>query len=111
MKLHFVSREEYRDKENKVFLDSLKEKFGIFYLVPEGGANILGVKGCTEILNENDSIFNFVSAACGTGTTLAGITRSLTKNQKAIGIAALNAKDYLDKKHTKIYSERIEKRI
>lgn len=97
MKLHFVSREEYRDKENKVFLDSLKEKFGIFYLVPEGGENILGVKGCTEILNENDSIFNFVSAACGTGTTLAGITRSLTKNQKAIGIAALNAKDYLIK--------------
>ena len=105
MKLHFISREEYRKKENKEFLDSLKEKFGTYYLVPEGGSNLLGVKGCTEILSKNDENFNFVCVACGTGTTLAGITLSLTKNQKAIGVAALKAKDYLIANVKKYISE------
>ena len=105
MNLHFVSREEYKEKENKAFLDSLEKKFGAFYMIPEGGANELGVKGCTEILDESDSKFNYACVACGTGTTLAGITLSLTENQKALGVAVLKAKDYLISNVKKYVSE------
>src|SRR5829696_3705205 len=48
MQFHFISREEYREKGTAEFLEKLKTAFGDFYLVPEGGANKLGVKGCTE---------------------------------------------------------------
>ena len=37
MQFHFVSRETYRNKTSPEFIESLKEKFGAFYLLPEGG--------------------------------------------------------------------------
>ncbi len=75
MQLHFVSREEYRQKESADFIARLKDRFGdFFYIVPEGGGNALGVKGAGEILHGFDaSPFTHIMAACGTGTTLAGL--------------------------------------
>lgn len=95
MQLHFVSREEYKQKENPIFIEGLKNKFGNFYLIPEGGNNALGEKGCEEILpKEND--FNIIFCASGTGTTFKGISNSLQPKQELIGINILkfNA-DYL----------------
>ncbi|MBT8196569.1 MAG: pyridoxal-phosphate dependent enzyme [Bacteroidia bacterium] len=106
MKLHFVSREEYRNKENKNFIDALTERFGSFYMVHEGGSNKLGVKGCMEILESEDAIYDTIAVACGTGTTLAGIVSSLNENQNAIGVAVLNAQDYLEKNVLKYIPEK-----
>lgn len=39
--------------------------------------------------------FNYICCACGTGTTLAGITASLQTNQKAIGFQVLKAEKYI----------------
>jgi len=96
MKLHFVSREEYRRKDNIEYIQSLKMKFDSCFIVPEGGANKLGVKGCSEILSLEDKKFNCIVTACGTATTLAGITNSLINEQKSIGIAVLKAENYLN---------------
>ena len=41
MQLHFVNREVYRSKENQHFINSLKNQFGDFYLIPEGGTSEL----------------------------------------------------------------------
>ena len=57
MKLQFVSREEYRQKTSFGFIEKLKNKWGDFYLIPEGGTNILAVKGCEEILSKEDKEF------------------------------------------------------
>ena len=46
MHLHFVSREEYNKKTETAFIEKLKELFGDFYLVPEGGNNKEGIFGC-----------------------------------------------------------------
>ncbi len=67
MEFEFVSREEYRLKNEIYFKEKLKNEFGDFYLVPEGGTNELAVKGCEEILTEEDSVFNYVCCAVGTG--------------------------------------------
>ena len=48
MKLHFVSREDYRKKAEEHFIENLRVRFGDFYLIPEGGSNSLAVKGCAE---------------------------------------------------------------
>lgn len=89
MKFKFVTRETYREKTNPNFIESLKNEFGTFYLVPEGGTNELAVKGCEEILSEEDKKFDFVCCAIGTGGTISGIINSSNENQKILGFPSL----------------------
>jgi len=89
MQLEFITRESYQLKSDKTFLEKLKLKFGKFYMLPEGGTNDLAVKGCTEILTENDSVFNYICCCVGTGGTIAGLINSALPHQKIIGFSAL----------------------
>lgn len=94
MKFEFVSREDYRLKSEISFLEKLKDKFGDFYLVPEGGTNELAVKGCKEILTAEDAVFDFVCCAVGTGGTISGLINSAFPDQKILGFPALKG-DFL----------------
>lgn len=96
MKLHFVSRADYRKKNEPEFLQSLTQQFSNFFLLPEGGSNELGVKGCMEIVNEINIPFDFICSACGTGATIAGIIISLKEKQQAIGFSVLHAPGYIE---------------
>ncbi|HSD14853.1 MAG TPA: pyridoxal-phosphate dependent enzyme [Flavobacterium sp.] len=89
MEFVFVSREVFRQKETLEFIEKLKLKYGDFYLLPEGGTNDLAIKGCEEILTDEDSQFTHVCCAVGTGGTLSGIINSLGENQKAFGFPSL----------------------
>jgi len=90
MKFHFVTRSQYRNKEEVTFLDSLKNKFGDFYLVPEGGTNSFAIKGCEEILTASDkSFFTHITCAVGTGGTISGIINSSIEKQQIIGFSSL----------------------
>ena len=95
MEFEFVSREDYRNKSEISFIEKLKEKFGDFYLVPEGGTNELAIKGCEEILTTEDSVFNYVCCAVGTGGTISGLINSASLNQKILGFPALKG-DFLN---------------
>ncbi|WP_163410655.1 1-aminocyclopropane-1-carboxylate deaminase/D-cysteine desulfhydrase [Flavobacterium ajazii] len=95
MQLEFISREEYRLKNEDSFIEKLKEKYGDFYLVPEGGTNELAVKGCEEILTAEDAVFNYVCCAAGTGGTISGLINSALPNQKILGFPALKG-DFLN---------------
>lgn len=94
MKFHFVSRSEYREKTTPEFIESLKQRFGNFYLVPEGGTNNFAVKGCEEILTNEDEQYDFICSSIGTGGTIAGIINSIKGHQKVIGFPALKG-DFL----------------
>ena len=94
MQFTFVSREDYRLKSENAFIEKLKNKFGNFYLVPEGGTNELAVKGCEEILIDEDRAFNYVCCAVGTGGTISGLINSALPNQKILGFPALKG-DFL----------------
>jgi 1-aminocyclopropane-1-carboxylate deaminase len=94
MQFHFVSREKYRNKMSADFLVELKDKFGDFYLLPEGGTNELAIQGCEEILTAEDGAFDYICCAVGTGGTIAGLINSSTENQKVIGFSALKG-DFL----------------
>ncbi len=90
MKFHFVTRSQYRNKEEVTFLDSLKNKFGDFYLVPEGGTNSFAIKGCEEILTASDkSFFTHITCDVGTGGTISGIINSSIEKQQIIGFSSL----------------------
>ncbi len=94
MQFHFVSRSEYRHKTHADFLQQLKKTFGEFYLLPEGGTNKLAVKGCAEILTEDDASFDYICSSVGTGGTVAGIINSTQAYQSVLGFPALKG-DFL----------------
>ncbi|MFC4221196.1 1-aminocyclopropane-1-carboxylate deaminase/D-cysteine desulfhydrase [Flagellimonas marina] len=94
MQFHFVSRNAYRDKNEPDFLQQLKDTFGKFYLLREGGTNELAVKGCAEILSEDDSTFDYICSSVGTGGTLAGLINSTQPHQTVLGVPALKG-DFL----------------
>lgn len=94
MQLVFVDRQTYRQRHTEALLQQLKQQFGNVYLIPEGGCNLNGVRGCTEILSQ-DAGFDIVCLACGTGTTLAGIALSLHQKQRAIGFPVLKGGNFL----------------
>lgn len=94
MQFEFITREAYRQKDEDVFLSLLREQFGAFYLIPEGGTNDLAVKGCEEILQEEDRQFDYICCAVGTGGTVSGIINSALPHQKVLGFPALKG-DFL----------------
>lgn len=100
MKFEFVSREQYRDKNNVAFLEYLESKYGQCFILPEGGTNALAVKGCEEILNPQDTDFDYICCAVGTGGTIAGISNAALPNQKIIGFPALK-EDFLQNEISK----------
>lgn len=89
MTLFFISRSEYQNKYHLDFINQLKEKFGDFYLIPEGGSNSLAVKGCEEILTKDDAKFDYICSSVGTGGTISGLINSIENHQKVIGFPAL----------------------
>src|SRR5262249_16061535 len=102
MKLYFISREDYRKKNDEGFLLNLLKQFQIAstisqaYLLHEGGANEHALKGCAEIVEDINVDFDYICCACGTGATLAGITLALKENQQALGVSVLHGEEFLE---------------
>ena len=96
MQFKFITREEYRNKESIILIETLEKEFGSFYLLPEGGTNKLAIKGCEEILNLEDETFDYITVCVGTGGTIAGIINKSNTNQKILGFPALKG-DFLKK--------------
>ncbi len=105
MTFYFVDRETYRTKTTTAFIQKLKDKFGDFYLVPEGGTNELAIKGCEEILSENENDFTHICSAVGTGGTIAGLINTAKEPQKIIGFPALKG-NFLTAEVEKFTSQR-----
>ncbi len=93
MELHFISREEYREKNEDYFKAWLRDEFGSFQLVPEGGSNFLGVQGCMEIPAHFPGTTTEVYLAAGTGATAAGIL--LGAKQRINVTSALKGGEFL----------------
>jgi len=105
MKLHYISRKDYRQKNSPELQNQLKQLFGHCYLVPEGGSNSLALPGVAEIITELDQQLNYdsVVTACGTGATLAGLLSS--QNRKYfLGIAVLKGAEFLRENVQALYS-------
>ena len=104
MQFKFVSRELYRNKTSESFLNDLKEEFGDFYLISEGGTNKLAVKGCEEILNTEDKNFDYICCAVGTGGTISGLINCSKPSQQVLGFPALKG-DFLKEDISKFASQ------
>jgi 1-aminocyclopropane-1-carboxylate deaminase/D-cysteine desulfhydrase-like pyridoxal-dependent ACC family enzyme len=97
MKIYYINKESYRKRNNVSFLKSLKNKYGKFYLIPEGGTNQLGVKGAGDILLNVMDNYDYVCCACGTGGTLAGLIIALDGEAHVLGFSVLKDGKFLIK--------------
>ena len=89
MHLEFVSRELYKQKSEQAYLQALQAEYPDAYIIPEGGDNALGQKGCEEILSNSTTDYDLIFCAHGTGTTFKGIAKSLLPHQKLMAINVL----------------------
>jgi 1-aminocyclopropane-1-carboxylate deaminase/D-cysteine desulfhydrase-like pyridoxal-dependent ACC family enzyme len=98
MLVHYVSREAYRKKNDTDFINKLTQTFGDFYLIPEGGTNVLAVKGCAEYARKELASITFdqLYLAVGTGGTMAGLIAGFEGKKKIIGIPVLKNADFLN---------------
>ena len=89
MDLCFISRSQYRKKGDLEFLDELRNKFGDFYLIPEGGSNTQATIGVSELVNEIEIDFDFLCCPLGTGGTAAGLLSNRLKKYNLLLFPAL----------------------
>ncbi len=79
MQLKFISRLEYKQKTSPEFIQQLKQQMGDFYLIPEGGNNASGKKGCAELLTELKEHYDTICCEVGSGTMLSSLIHNNTK--------------------------------
>ncbi|TCO19596.1 1-aminocyclopropane-1-carboxylate deaminase [Kribbella orskensis] len=96
MRLMYVDRTTYRAKASDAVIDALRQEFGDFYLIPEGGSNADAVRGCAELPAELDSSVDVVFCAVGTGGTLAGVAAGMRPDQLVIGVPVLKGGAFLE---------------
>ncbi len=90
MDLKFLSREDYKRKDNQKSIELLQKEFSDYYIIPEGGAGPVGEKGAGEILKllpAND--YTHILCAVGTGTMFRGIKEAALPHQLVLGVVVL----------------------
>ena len=96
MEIHYLDRTTYRNRNNVDFQNEIASQFGNPYVIPEGGSNLLAVKGVAELVAEIDIDFDYICSAVGSGGTLAGIICGLGGNYKVLGFPAIKSAEYLN---------------
>ncbi|HED35533.1 MAG TPA: 1-aminocyclopropane-1-carboxylate deaminase/D-cysteine desulfhydrase [Gammaproteobacteria bacterium] len=90
MQLEFITRKDYRQKTTTDFIDNLKQQFGSFYLIPEGGNNAAGRKGCAELLDETDTGYDYICCEVGSATLFSALIQHNKKPQtQFLGFAVM----------------------
>lgn len=96
MQLDYMDRGTYRRKDDPSVLAGLRDRYGEFFLIPEGGSNTRALPGCVELVGEIAVPFDVICCPCGTGGTLAGIAAGLAPEQQALGFAVLKGAEFLN---------------
>jgi 1-aminocyclopropane-1-carboxylate deaminase len=91
--LRGLDRKTYAERYSTEFKADLEVAHPSAFMIPEGGANTFGLKGCGEIVNETarqlDRNPDVWLVAAGTGNTAAGIANKLFDGGKVVAISAL----------------------
>ena len=95
MKLLYTDRTQYQLKDEPTSIENLHVELGNFYLLPEGGTNLLAMQGCAEIVHEIGIDYDYICLPAGTGGTMAGIVVGMNGKNQAIGYSVLKGADTL----------------
>ncbi len=83
MQLEFISRADFRKQTSTEFIQQLKQEYGAFYLIPEGGNNAAGRQGCSELLDELDQPYDVICCEVGSGTQFSALVSGHATSSQA----------------------------
>lgn len=83
MQLEFISRADYRMRDSSEFIQQLKQKYGAFYLIPEGGNNATGRYGCGELLDELEQAYDVICCEVGSGAQFSALVSQHARSSQA----------------------------
>ena len=110
MQLEFISRKDYKKKDDEDFKIKLTHKFGDHILIPEGGYNKEGADGAALISGfYRDKDFTHICCAVGTATTLAGVISTSLPSQHVIGFSAIKQLDDFESRIQFLFGNAIHK--
>jgi 1-aminocyclopropane-1-carboxylate deaminase len=95
MELMFITKEEYKKKEEPWWLQKLAAQFNNLFIIPEGGANEWGRAGAEEIAIRIPASYTHVCLPVGTGTTFIGLRNGLAGEQQLLGFVPMKNGTYL----------------
>ena len=88
MALVFLGRTEFQSKKEVLLKEATAKP--TYYFIDEGGYGTIGAKGAATILTTHETAqYDYILAAVGTGTMLAGCINAALPHQKVIGIPVL----------------------
>ncbi len=85
MKLIYVSREVYKDKDSLAMSLMRPDT----YLIPEGGSSPEALQGCAELVGEFSRPYSHILLAAGTATTATGIAMGIRNQQLSSQVEAI----------------------
>ncbi len=94
--VNYVTKKEYKQREDCSFLEQINRRYPNALIIPEGGKQPSALKGVGEIIDELHFTPDHIMVPVGSGATLAGLIRKLNADQKAIGVAVLKGEGYLE---------------
>ena len=97
MKLEFITRKEYKVRNDEKYLANLQKRYPHALIIPEGGSSQLAISGCSELakdinaktINDKNNYSDILAIASGTGASFAGLVCGLEESQQAISYAVL----------------------
>jgi len=95
MELIFISKEDYKSKDEPDWEKKLAEHFDELFIIPEGGANEWGRAGAGLIGRFINDSYTHVAVSVGTGTTLIGLKNKISAHRQLLGFAPMKQGAYL----------------
>jgi len=84
MELQFVTRQEYKQRAEPAYLQSLQSAYPNAFIVPEGGSNRFAIRGVMEAhqeIQQQAHPVDHIVTATGSGGTLAGLIAGVAQAQ------------------------------
>lgn len=91
MSCDFIDRKTYRLRQDPDYLARLQLQYPDYFIVPEGGSNILALPGVGEVITELKTQVDFdtLMLPVGSGGTLSGLIQADKNQHNILGIAVL----------------------
>ena len=106
VELNYVSRENYKILLSNIEL--INKQYLNYFVIPEGGANNFGIRGCEDIVDEINMDFDEIYCDVGTGATLAGLANKLKNHQIVNGVVVLKGAEYLKNEINKFLNNTVK---
>lgn len=105
MRLHYLSRRDYRQRHEPAFRAGLNAAFPPGLWLPEGGYGVSALRGLASLVAEIPDTCDMLLCPVGTGTTLAGLAAAVPDGVRVAGTCARRHRNFIERDIRRLLSE------